>query len=59
MLAAAANPDRSAIEKLMCAEQEQFSCAFQHDHIEACEPVLSAGSSSMCQRQVQRDEQAL
>merc|ERR1711920_827463 len=43
--AAAANPDRSAIEKLVCAEQEQFSCALQHDHLEACEPVLSAGSS--------------
>merc|ERR1712050_817206 len=43
--AAAANPDRSAIGKLVCERQEQFSCALQHDHLEACEPVLSAGAS--------------
>merc|ERR1712190_714542 len=43
--AAAANPDRSAIGKLVCARQEQFSCALQHDHLGACERVLSAGSS--------------
>merc|ERR1712039_205835 len=43
--AAAANPDRSAIGKLVCERQEQFSCALQHDHLEACAPVLSAGSS--------------